>query len=244
MASKVNLRNTTLLLTRPEAACRRFSRQVEETIGKFARTVIAPLFEIVPVEIASPPRLHEEIAFTSENGVRALSQQQKARGRPAWCVGARTAEMARAEGYSVRMTRPTVASLTTALIEEAAGIAIVHVTGQHRRGNLAETLREAGRTSRTLVAYDQRALTLRPDVLNILKKNVDIIAPVFSPRSANLLSQAAEQRSAHVHVVAISEATAKAWVARPGERVLIAASPDASGILSAMGSLFDADPSA
>lgn len=244
MASKVNLRETTLLLTRPEAACRRFSRQLEETIGKFGRTVIAPLFEIVPVEIANPPGPNEEIAFTSENGVRALSLSQEASGRLAWCVGARTAERARAEGYTVRMTRATVASLTTALIEEAAGIAIVHVTGQHRRGNLAETLQEAGRSSRTLIAYDQRALPLRPEVFNTLTTKNNIVAPVFSPRSAELLCQVAGHRNAHVHVVAISEGTAKAWVARPGERVLIAASPDAAGILSAMGSLFDADPSA
>ncbi|SDJ12057.1 uroporphyrinogen-III synthase [Aliiruegeria lutimaris] len=244
MAGKVNLRDTTLLLTRPEPASRRFSRQVEEVIGIFAKTLIAPLFEIVPLEIVSPPGLNEEIAFTSENGVRALSLHQEAGGRAAWCVGARTAERAQAEGYSVRTTKPTVKSLTEALIEDPSVTAIVHVTGQHRRGDLAETLREAGREARTLIVYDQRALPLRSEIHNILKKQTDIVAPVFSPRSADLLAGAVEHRKARIHLVAISDATAMAWSSRPGENVLIAPSPDAAGILSAMGSLFDAYPSA
>lgn len=242
MAAKVNLDDTTLLLTRPETAALRFRAQVEAAPVLFAATLIAPLQEIVPLAIADPPRPGEEVVFTSENGVRALcGRGGTAQGGMAWCVGPRTADCARTAGFDVLRTCATAAELAAVLLREPAGAPLVHVAGRHRRSELAAGPGAAGRAFRTVVAYDQRQVPLSDAARALLQRPVDVLAPVFSPRSAGLLAQAAQGRRARLHVVAISEAAVREWQPVAGERLSIAASPNAAGVIAAINRLFDAD---
>lgn len=244
MATEVNLCETTLLLTRPEPAAQRFGAMVKSTLGDPGQIVISPLQQIVTLSPKDLPRRQEGLVFSSENGVMALVNKQPAEGRPTWCVGERTAECAQNSGFDVRGVCATAEDLGTRLIAEKPTLRLVHVAGRHRRGALVERLRDAGLAIRTLEAYDQQARPLTEEARRLLGGAKNIVAPVFSPRSAQLFADAAAMRRAPVHVVAISMATSAEWKPRPIEHVEIADTPDAAGVISAMGRLFDADRSA
>lgn len=236
----MNLNDASLLLTRPRPAALRFVAQVEEKIGHFATCLQSPLLRIVPLRMDRPPEVDEEILFSSENAVEVLCASQPADGRRAWCVGARTASRAAEAGFCVLATARTARDLSNELVRARPTAPLVHVAGRHRRGDLAGTLLQSGLTARTAIAYDQVPEPLSVDAISLLQGTGDVVAPVFSPRTAHLLRQAAEGRRARLHVVAISEA-ASVLPPRAGEIRRIASTPDADGVLRAMGSLFDAD---
>ena len=236
----MNLRDTILLITRPVQAALRFQAQAETALGPFAATVIAPLQAIVPLPVTQPPLAHEEIVLTSENGVLALRAACPATTGKVWCVGQRTAQAARQAGFDVVDTRATAAELAEALLRAPPVAPLVHVAGRHRQSDLAAILGAHGRVMRTLEIYDQEAVPLPEQALALLREPVGIVAPLFSPRSAALLFRVAEGRKARIHAVAISAAAARNWVPLAGEHVAIAATPDAKGVINAIGSLFDA----
>ena len=243
-ARKVNLKSVSLLLTRPEASSRRFCRQVEEKVGTFKSVLVSPLLQIEWIPIAQPPKGSDIVVFTSENGVRALGTAEGLNERRAWCVGSRTVSAAEALGFRVAGSAATVDALVEMLENASFEAPLVHIAGRHRRGDLCRRLRAAGKDARTITAYEQRPLPLSGAARSLLQMEQDVVAPVFSPRSTLLLAGAAETRQARVHLVAISLAATTGWTRREGEEVQIATSPDAKGVLRAMGSLFDADPSA
>ncbi len=240
----MNLRETSLLLTRPETAAKRFQSECEERLGRFARVITSPLMEIVPVAFEGAPGPGEAPIFTSENGVAALSARGPAILEPVWCVGSRTALRAREAGYSVAGTEKDADSLVDRLLSNESAEAFVHVAGRHRRGDIVARLRAAGRGARVMEVYDQVTRPVSEPARRLLQRSEPIVAPLFSPRSAMLLVEAAVERRAVVHAICISAATRAAWSVLPGETCLVAHTPDSEGVLQAMVRLFDADTSA
>ncbi|WP_116132829.1 uroporphyrinogen-III synthase [Tropicimonas sp. IMCC34043] len=240
MVSKVNLSDTLLLLTRPEPAATRFAGQVEQRLGTFAGVIVSPLMEIevLPAEIPDDPAAHH--VFTSEMALRALEGRLSGQGRVAWCVGGRTAAAARAAGFEVLGKEPDVDRLARRM--ETAGLSekILHLGGLHRAGDLVGHLQGAGLDARAIAIYDQRSLPLSDQARIALQDVGDVATPLFSARSAALLATEAAGRRARLHVAAISPAVLRSWRGLPGERAEVAEMPDASGVIQALGSLFDA----
>ena len=241
-APKVNLSRTTLLLTRPEAASHRFAEQVARQVGRFREVVISPVMEIVPVAADLLGAEEAEWIFTSANAVERSPQPGK--GAAAWCVGPHTAEAARRAGFDLRAVAPDAASLRDLIRADPPGRPMLHAAGRHRRGGLAAALRASGIAARAVTVYDQRACPLTEAALRRLGQPGDVVAPVFSPRSARLLCDAAAGRVARITAVAISPAAAAGWKPVDAESVIVAENPDATGMLAAINSLFDADRSA
>ena len=74
----------TLLITRPEEGAARLAAAARARFGADFPLLIAPLTRIVPTGAALPEA--DVLIFTSEQAVRFAGN-----GRPAYCVGARTA---------------------------------------------------------------------------------------------------------------------------------------------------------
>lgn len=237
----MNLASTTLLLTRPAPAARRFRDEAQQRLGQFGAVVISPLTEIVPLGEVPPIERDAVVIFTSEHGVAHAGAGISGGRRQAWCVGQRTAARARALGFDVVGVAPTADALAEVLLACRPGKPLVHIAGVHRQGDLAARLAAAGLMAATRVVYDQAARPLSADAQALLKRSGDVIAPSFSPRSTRLLATAAEGRVARVHLAAISANAAALWVARAGETVALAPTPDFDGMIGALGSLFDAD---
>lgn len=217
-----------VLITRPEPAGRRFAGQIA---GLGLRCVVAPLQRIVPVpHDAQALDRATGLVFTSENAVPFAGPGA---GRPAFCVGPRTAERARVAGFDVTEGPGDAAGLMPMLQDLGPGW--VHPHGAH----LAARLPMPG-----VVVYDQQALPLPREGAALLQGAAPVILPLFSPRSARLAAEAARDATAPLWIVPISPAAEVAWAgagARPPLRSEVADRPDAEGIVHAIHRLLDAE---
>ncbi|AHM03762.1 Uroporphyrinogen-III synthase [Roseibacterium elongatum DSM 19469] len=219
-----------VLLTRPRAQSERFARALDTRLPGVA-VAIAPLMEVVPLPAPPEARTAPTMIFTSEN---AVPQAGAGQGRLAWCVGTRTQAAARAAGFRAHSVDGTANDLVARLAQDPPPGPIWHLHGVHVRGDVAKRLCRAGLDVREAAVYDQREMP--PDAtLDAALARDGVIAPVFSPRSAKLLAQAAEGAdAARLTLVAISAAARDALPAAWQDRTILAETPDAAAILEAI----------
>lgn len=195
----------TLLLTRPEAQSTSFLADCERRLGRRIPTVISPVIDIIPV--AEPPDLNEfaTIVAASGNAVRQLGDILE--GRIVLTVGEATATLARGFGARAKALGETAESFLEHV--EEIGFPAIVCRGRHARCNLADRLSAQGVTTSDLVLYDQAPRPLSRAAHALLAGSLPVVAPVFSPRSAELLSRQAA--AAPLIVLAISKAARAAW---------------------------------
>ncbi|WP_127901309.1 uroporphyrinogen-III synthase [Solirhodobacter olei] len=220
-----------LLLTRPEAASRRFAEAARARFGAAVVPLIAPLIEITFADTRPDLAGIRGLVFTSENGVAAYLRLEQGRILPAWCVGPRTAEAARAGGLRAHAAGGDVAALAEMLAREGVTGPLLHSHGAHRAGDLEGRLAAAGIALRSHPAYAQEARAPSAEALAALAGQTPVIAPVFSPRSARLFRAAFPAPDAPLRLVALSPAVAEALGPGP---VRVAARPDAGAMLDAL----------
>ncbi len=173
----------TLVLTRPDRQSRRFAAE----LGLDLPVEIAPVMEIV-LSDAGPVGDARGVIFTSENGVRAAAASGLRAGE-AHCVGANTARAAREAGFEVRQIGRTADELVATLL--AAGDVtrpLLHRSGEHTRGEVAERLSAAGLPTEARVVYRQDERALPQALVTRLRNGAPVLLPLFSPRSAALVS--------------------------------------------------------
>ena len=207
-----------LLLTRPAEDSRRFAAMLPEW-----QAVIAPILRIVPVD-HDHARLRDApgLVFTSAHAVPAAGP---GRGRLALCVGGHTAQVAGAAGFDVRQGNGFAEGLLPLIA--AAPVPLIHPHGRH----LARSLPVPG-----MVVYDQQAVPLTAEAQGLLTQTSPIVLPLFSARSAALVSRAVRGAAAPLWPVAISDAVLAGWSA-PAARHAVAMAPDAAAMVAAISSL-------
>ena len=229
-----------LLITRPREQGARFAEACAVRLGP-VETILAPVLDIVPRSGGIALDGVRGLIFTSENGVRAFVAACGRRDLPAWCVGARTAALARASGMAARAAVGDAASLVALLRAEAPPTPLLHLRGAHAAADIAAQLAAAGLPTRALIVYDQLARPLTAPARAALAGACPVITPVFSPRSAALLADAAAAATAPLHPVAISPAAAREWRARrPQDPIRVADRPDADAMRDAVTDLHGA----
>jgi uroporphyrinogen-III synthase len=236
--AEVNPSAPTLLLTRPAAQARRFAHEAQARLGPFAQVIVSPLMEIVPTEPFPAVPEEAELAFTSENAVAVAAPRLGATGRRAWCVGDRTAAAARAAGFDAVSAGGDAAALAALIARAGPSGEILHLSGRHQRGDLAAQLAQAGLSARRVPVYDQAARPLSAPARAALEGPAPVLVPLFSPRSAALLSQQmAPGARAPLLVAALSPAVASAWTGPEPESLEVAERPDADALLAALAQL-------
>lgn len=208
-------RTPTLLLTRPDAESRQFAATLPQVPA-----VISPIMVIVPVAYDAA-RLAGAEGFVFTSG-HAVASAAPGLGRLALCVGQRTAEIAKAAGFSV-IEGPGDAEGLVPLIEQSP-VRLIHPRGRH----VARPL-----PVEDVVVYDQVARPLSTQAQRLLGNPGIVIAPLFSPRSARLLAEAAGGARASLRVAAISQATLDAWDG-PSDRLVCAGTPTAKALTVAI----------
>lgn len=219
----------TLLLTRPLAAARRFLAACEAARGEPVRALLSPVMAIrpVPVRLAQRPAA---LILTSENGAAAAGDPLL-RVLPAWCVGPRTAAAARDAGLAAVEVGPDAEALLARLLAVNPSGPLLHLRGEHTRGDVVARLRAGGLDASEVVAYRQEALRPTSEARVALDGSAVLVVPLFSPRSALLLT--AWQPRAPLRVVAMSGAVAQAAGALEPERREIAVRPDEEAMVEA-----------
>ncbi len=160
---------------------------------------------------------------TSGNAVRILGSALE--GRDVVTVGAATADLAKTYGARASAAGDTVQDLLANTNRLAAPVLVCR--GVHARIDLVAELNARGIPASDCILYDQAAKALSDAARRMLESDDLVIAPVFSPRSAALLS--AEPRQAPLIVPAISQTAADAW-AGAGD-IRLAKTPTAAAMM-------------
>jgi uroporphyrinogen-III synthase len=219
-----------LLLTRPRAQSEGFLRRCEAAAGRRIEAVIAPILEIVPLDAAVDLSGLGGVIFTSANAVSALGDVPGRTGLRAWCVGAQTADAARAAGFDAVAAEGDADALLAMILRERPDGPLLHLSGVHRAADVAQRLEEAGIAARTQAVYDQVARPVSGDERRLLSgSDRRVILPLFSPRSARLLRDAVPEIGDAVLPLAISANVASAWGTGP-RPVRVADAPDAAAM--------------
>lgn len=215
----------TLLLTRPAAQSAEFLALCESALGRKIACVISPVMRIVDVGPIPDVSGHATLVFTSSNAVRRLGEAAVLAGRRAVTVGEATAALARdygAEAVALGSTAEELCAAADRIVPPA-----LLLRGRHARGDIAARLVRAGVPTDEVIVYDQAGEPLTSEAASLLGGQRRVIAPVFSPRSAELLSASASI-TAPVIVIAMSPNVAEAWKG-PGE-IRIAQNPGADAM--------------
>ena len=213
----------TLLLTRPLPQSQDFLAACEAAAGHPIPAVLAPLSEVLSLPAVLP---QGDLILTSGRSVEVLGRLD---GRRAWCVGDRTAELARRAGANAVSAGGNQDDLLALLLKHRPQ-PLVHPHGTHRRGGLREELAKGGLNVTELAVYQIRDLPLSKTAAQLLNGHDPVILPIFSPRSGAIL--AALQHSAPLSIIAISSPAAAAFAVRA--RVDVAAFPDSAAMVRAV----------
>lgn len=216
---------TTLLLTRPERDSEEFLAAIQERLGRDVPALISPVLRIEQVAETGDLAGFETVIVTSRNAVFLAGRCLK--GRSVATVGQRTADAARAFGAKATCLGDDVEAFLRN-IGELRGPA-VHLRGVHGRDL-------AGRADVAVeerVIYDQVAQDLSGEARALLMSGKAVV-PVFSPRSAALVS--GNPVAASTLVVAISDTAKAAWQSEG--RVVTATAPTREAMLDLVASAF------
>lgn len=220
----------TVILTRPKPQSESFAADLRARWDGPIDILIAPLIEIVPV--AATCDSPDAVIFTSANGVNASVGLGLPRGLPAWCVGPKTAKLARAAGFHPSVGPGDADGLVADIIAARPKGQLAHIRGKHARGDIASRLNAAGINCTDVVAYDQKARTLTPEAKAAGAAQISVIFPLFSPRTATILNGEGPFE-ATIHIVAISKAVTSALSSGLPAQVTQAESPDGNAMLAA-----------
>lgn len=221
-----------LLMTRPEAAGRRFVAGLPGTMRERITPCYAPLMEIVPttgpVEIGAARGL----IFSSAAGVEAVADRVKARDLPCFCVGETSAQAARDAGWSrARAVALDAEGLLARLTCDPPEGPLLHLRGAHARVPIAARLSEAGLPAREAVVYDQPERALTDEARDHLEGARPVLVPLFSPRSARLFAQG-HAGGAPLRLLAMSPAVADVVAGLDAASLEVAGEPTGAAMRS------------
>lgn len=224
------------LLTRPAWQGMRFAATLRRRFPA-VEVVESPLLSPVLMQPDLPGGLFDAVVFTSETGVASAGPYRMRLPRLAFCVGDRTAQAAREAGFDARSAAGDAEALVTLLVHLRLG-RLIHLHGQETRGDVVGRLNTAGIESFGVVTYRQEAQPPTPLAEALLQGHSPVVAPVFSPRTARLLAQAATGARAPIWLAALSDSVDEA-ARMPTARRIVAARPDGEAMLEAIDTLID-----
>ena len=221
-----------VLITRPAPFGAEFAAILRDEPGGDLPVVLSPALLI---EAAGPlPDLapYRRLIFTSRHGVRRFTELSDRRDIPCIAVGDATAGEARRAGLDAVSARGDAGALVARIIATGVPGPMLHLRGRHGAGDVAGALRAAGVSADEAVIYAQHTAPLGAEARALLRGAAPVIAPLFSPRSADALFTSTEIR-APVVVLALSAAVASRVPSSASAEVIVAASPDTEAMLRA-----------
>lgn len=170
----------------------------------------------------------DALVFTSETGVLGWTQLHQTRGK-AYCVGDRTAAVAREAGFDAQSAGGDARDLAAMLEGVPSQVRLVHVRGRHIAADM-------GALAAPYIVYDQKPLPLTSAALGLLAGEGTVVLPFFSPRSVALFKAQNSPLRATLIPVAISPAVATAVRDANLSNALVADTPDAGAMLRVIAS--------
>jgi len=232
-----------VLVTRPQPQADRFANALLHRYGDRVRPILSPLLAPVYLRPDLPPGNFGAVVLTSETGARAAARLLEQLPKRAYCVGDRTAQVARDLGFDAISANGDVDDLLRLLQKWPGDSPFLHLRGREAKGALAAHLGAQGIKAAEAVIYAQNPQALSPEAESVLLSGGDVVAPLFSPRSARVFQIALANlpQTANLKLVALSMAVAEIFVDVPSENLRIANMPTQAELFLAMdGFIIDA----
>lgn len=210
-----------LLITRPLDDAERLAEEVRGLVPGIS-VILAPVLEIRPLPFEPPSEPVDLVLISSQHAITAVLSCENL---PVVCVGAATARKAAAAGLTVQATYPTADDLVHGLTGRK-GLRALHLHGRHTRGHVAERLTLAGLETQERMVYDQIARRWTADEQRRIFAERQLVVPLYSPRSAQILSENLVGYAGELTLVAISEACREAWSGPVPKTICVADHPD------------------
>jgi uroporphyrinogen-III synthase len=218
-----------VLLTRPAAQSARFAERLRARMPGLTivtSPLIAPTY-LNPIILLKP---WKGIILSSETGAEAAGRIKASLPDLAFCVGDRTAQAARAAGFIPRSAEGDAEALLALILSQPMA-PLLHLRGREARGELAKRLSANGIETDEAVVYAQDEQSLTYEAIALLHGPSPILAPVFSPRSAEILAAECRRIKASAPVTLLGMSAAVAAVAGPwSANALVAAQPTAESM--------------
>lgn len=224
-----------LLMTRPRASAEAFVRALPDTLHNKVTPIYSPLLRIAPraVTVTLAP---EDIAiFTSAHGVRFAP---KGKNRKAYCVGPATTLAANQAGWQAINAGGNADAVVETVLADNPHAPLIHMSGHHTRGHVAERLGQAGLNVTTQVLYDQHRESLTKQALAALSGDFPVVIPLFSPRTAAQFATVALGGETAV-ITALSPAVAQALDGFRPDALYIAEEPTSKSMTETLGKALD-----
>ena len=222
------------LVTRPEPEATRFARAIEARFG--IETLVAPVLEICVREASIEIDRFAGVILTSVNGARSLERLRVSKETPCFAVGEKTAGIAESLGYSAVSLGGDAASLVAELKALNPVVPLIHLRGEHSRGDVSASLTSAGLECQEIVVYQQVEVCWGEKVRARLEGARLVILPVLSPRTAKLVS-ARVGNSSKIWPVAMSPAVAMDLTLLGAAPAVVSASPTEAALIEAIATL-------
>ncbi len=219
-----------IILTRPEKEAHDFRDQILSRLPE-VMIIISPL---VAIELADPKvdlNAFDGIIFTSSNGVEAVKNLTIPQNMPCFAVGSKTAQQAAKLGFLALEGRGNADDLITLILSQPSVGRLLHISGEHTRGNISTRLTQAGHSCERIVVYKQETLSLTKKAISAFKGRKPLILPLFSPRTAQLLITKSVSLE-HSHIIALSEAVAEPFKDFKVSSLTVAKAPNSNSLLN------------
>lgn len=191
--------------------------------------VVVPLLEIQPLQVQPDLSEVQALVFTSINGVAAFAALAPAPTLPVFTVGEATADAARQAGFTrVSSADGDVVALAALIRDKAAGLSLLHLGAAEPAGDLAGLVGDAARIAAQPVYRAVETGCQAPDAWDFVL--------LHSPRAARALAAGLSPDRARTRIAAaISPAAAAPLQPLGFAEIRIAATPDETGLLAALG---------
>ncbi|QFT83074.1 uroporphyrinogen-III synthase [Roseovarius sp. THAF27] len=226
-----------ILITRPRDAADAFAADLEDKLGRDADVCIAPLLRIEMSTDLPDLAPYRTLIFTSAHAVESFATATRCRDFACYVVGTGTGKVAAQHGFDPVVGPGTGKELAQDIRNASAATPCLYLRGDPIAFDLAQYLNSAGTETHEAIVYRQLPCALSKKALDRVKRHGIVVAPVFSPRSAQLLLDALP-KGANLHVAAISEAVAGIFPRNRAARISVAARPDRPAMLSCVAQLW------
>jgi uroporphyrinogen-III synthase len=226
-----------LIMTRPAPDSVRFIDGIMPDVRAKLSVLISPLLEIVPTGAVVDMTRYRSVIFTSANGV---DHAGPGNGRTAYCVGERTARVARENGWNASVSGQNAEELIKELTKMSPRGPLVHISGVHQRGDIAAGLSDIGVHTEAIAVYDQQLLPLSPEAQQALTSGIPCIVTIFSPRTATHFASFCANIENFV-IIAFSDAVAKPLAHCGARKLIVADAPTSACMYTALETALDWD---
>ncbi|MDQ2065217.1 uroporphyrinogen-III synthase [Xinfangfangia sp. CPCC 101601] len=177
-----------VLITRPQPQADRLAADLLAEGLSSVRLVVSPLMQAVFPQVTLPEGDFNAVILTSEAGAMAAKALRPGLPGTAYCVGRRTAEVARASGFDATSLGQTAAEMLPALA--AMPGPFLYLRGREASVDVAAELRAMGKIAQATVIYAQDPAPLSAEAQALLAKGEKVVVPLYSRRSTRLLVEA------------------------------------------------------